>query len=77
MKIVSFILFLYISFSASSQPFSELIKSGFTFTGSENSTAGFVDVDNDGDEDLFHGGVFYKNNNQNGFSSFFYFCKCK
>ena len=33
----------------------------------------FVDVDNDGDEDLLYFNIFYKNNDEEGFSSFFTF----
>ena len=61
----------YKSFFA--QPFSEKTSNGFTFAGEENSAAAFVDIDNDGDEDLLHSSVFYKNNNEEGFSSFFTF----
>ena len=73
MKKIRILIFVCITHYSFSQPFSEKTSNGFIFAGEENSAAAFVDVDNDGDEDLLHSSVFYKNNNEEGFSSFFTF----
>ena len=73
MKKIRILIFLCITNHSIAQSFSEKTSNGFTFAGEENSAAAFVDVDNDGDEDLLHSSVFYKNNDEEGFSSFFTF----
>ena len=73
MKGLLIFIFVCITHYSFSQPFSEKTSNGFTFAGEENSAAAFVDIDNDGDEDILHSSVFYKNNNEEGFSSFFTF----
>ncbi|MDI9356624.1 MAG: VCBS repeat-containing protein, partial [Chitinophagaceae bacterium] len=73
MKKIRILIFLCITNHSIAQSFSEKTSNGFTFAGEENSAAAFVDIDNDGDEDLLYSNIFYKNNDEEGFSSFFTF----
>ena len=73
MKKIRILIFLCITNHSIAQSFSEKTSNGFIFAGAENSVAAFVDIDNEGDEDILHSGIFYKNNNEEGFSSFFTF----
>ena len=73
MKKIRIIIFLCITNHSIAQSFSEKTSNGFIFAGEENSAAAFVDIDNDGDEDLLYSNIFYKNNDEEGFSSFFTF----
>ena len=73
MKKIRILIFLCITNHSIAQSFSEKTSNGFIFAGEENSAAAFVDIDNEGDEDILHSGIFYKNNNEEGFSSFFTF----
>ena len=73
MKQLLIIIFVSVANHSIAQIFSEKTSNGFIFNGVENSKAVFVDIDNDEDEDLLYSSIFYKNNAEEGFSSFFSF----
>ena len=54
MKKIRIIIFLCITNHSIAHSFSEKTSNGFIFAGEENSAAAFVDIDNDGDEDLLY-----------------------